>query len=282
MSNNKQHTLGIDIGGTNIDMGLMANGVLVQKTSFAVDAFTDRQELLTQLIDSIGSFELNEVRGIGIGVPGIINPESGFIFDLQNLPMWYKLPLGEILSKEFSLPVKLNNDASCFALGHAHYGLGKQSKNFVGLTLGTGLGMGIIINRSLYSGVFAGAGEIGMLPYNNGIVEEFAASTYFIRHFGQSAKDLHLQAQQGMDMALEAFNDYGVHLGNAIKIVMSMLAPELIILGGSIAHAFPYFRDSMQSTINGFEYTEQLEQTKILNSGSSEMGIMGAAALIAP
>ena len=83
-------------------------------------------------------------------------------------------------------------------------------------------------------------------------------------------------------MALEAFNDYGVHLGNAIKIVMSMLAPELIILGGSIAHAFPYFRDSMQSTINGFEYTEQLEQTKILNSGSSEMGIMGAAALIAP
>jgi len=196
--------------------------------------------------------------------------------------MWYKLPLGEILSKEFSLPVKLNNDASCFALGHAHYGLGKQSKNFVGLTLGTGLGMGIIINRSLYSGVLAGAGEIGMLPYNNGIVEEFAASAFFLRHFGQSAKELNIQAQQGMDMALEAFKDYGVHLGNAIKIVMSIIAPELIILGGSIAHAFPYFRDSMQSTINGFEYTEQLEQTKILNSGSSEMGIMGAAALIAP
>ena len=181
MSNKKQHTLGIDIGGTNIDIGLMAGGVLIQKNSFAADVFTDRQELLKQLIESIGSFELNKVRGIGVGVPGIIDPENGFIFDLQNLPMWYKLPLGEILSKEFSLPVKLENDASCFALGHAHYGLGQQSNNFVGLTLGTGLGMGIIINRTLYSGVLAGAGEIGMLPYNNGIVEEFAASAFFFK-----------------------------------------------------------------------------------------------------
>ena len=104
MSNKKQHTLGIDIGGTNIDIGLMAGGVLIQKNSFAVHVFTDRRELLKQLIESIGSFELNKVRGIGVGVPGIIDPENGFIFDLQNLPMWYKLPLGEILSKEFSLP----------------------------------------------------------------------------------------------------------------------------------------------------------------------------------
>ena len=84
MSNKKQHTLGIDIGGTNIDIGLMAGGVLIQKNSFAVDDFTDRQELLKQLIESIGSFELNKVRGIGVGVPGIIDPENGFIFDLQN------------------------------------------------------------------------------------------------------------------------------------------------------------------------------------------------------
>ncbi len=282
MSNKKQHTLGIDIGGTNIDIGLMAGGVLIQKNSFAVDVFTDRQELLKQLIESIGSFELNKVRGIGVGVPGIIDPENGFIFDLQNLPMWYKLPLGEILSKEFSLPVKLENDASCFALGHAHYGLGQQSNNFVGLTLGTGLGMGIIINRTLYSGVLAGAGEIGMLPYNNGIVEEFAASAFFLRYYGQSAKDLHTQAQQGMDMALEAFKEYGGHLGNAIKIVMSLLAPERIILGGAIAQAFPYFKESMQDTINEFDYAEQRERTKILYTSGPEMGIMGAAALIAP
>ena len=84
MSNKKQHTLGIDIGGTNIDIGLMAGGVLIQKNSFAVDVFTDRQELLKQLIESIGSFELNKVRGIGVGVPGIIDPENGFIFDFYD------------------------------------------------------------------------------------------------------------------------------------------------------------------------------------------------------
>ena len=83
-------------------------------------------------------------------------------------------------------------------------------------------------------------------------------------------------------MALEAFKEYGVHLGNAIKIVMSLLAPERIILGGSIAQAFPYFRESMQDTINEFEYAEQRERTKILYTSGPEMGIMGAAALIAP
>lgn len=282
MANYGFQTLGIDIGGTNIELGIVSNGQLVDKKSFEVDNFRDRQDLLDQLISIIGSFDLSKVQGIGMGVPGIIDPEKGFIHDLQNLPMWYELPLAEIIAKEFSIPVKLNNDAGCYALGHAHYGQGRLYKNFVALTLGTGLGMGIVINGKLYSGLLAGAGEIGMMPYKNGILEEYAASAFFYRHFGQSAKALYEQAQQGLDMGLEAFIDYGVHLGNALKMVMSMYAPEAIIIGGSIAKAYPYFWQSMKKTISDFEYKQQLEQTAVIAAQNPDMGIMGAAALIAP
>lgn len=279
---NSVKTLGIDIGGTNFDLGLVADGKLLEKRTFEVDNFMDRQDLLNELIKSISSFELKDVRGIGVGVPGIIDAEKGFIYDLQNLPMWYQLPLAEVLSKKFSMPVKLNNDAGCYALGHARYGQGRLYRNFVALTLGTGLGMGIIINGTLYSGLMAGAGEIGMLPYKNGIVEEYAASAFFLRHFGQSAKSLYDQAQQNSDMALEAFKDYGGHLGAAIKMVMSMYAPEAIILGGSIARSYPFFWGSMKKAISNFEYVQQLDQTIVMASQHEDMGIMGAAALIAP
>ncbi len=282
MTLNHLKTLGIDIGGTNIDLGLVAAGQLLEKKSFEVDNFKDRQELLDQLITTIGSFDLKGVRGIGLGVPGIIDPDKGFIHDLQNLPMWYKLPLAEILNKEFSLPVKLNNDAGCYALGHAHYGQGRLYKNFVALTLGTGLGLGIIINGTLYSGMMAGAGEIGMLPYEAGIVEDYAASAFFVRHYGQSAKALYDQARQNSEMAVEAFNHYGLHLGNAIKIVMSMYAPEAIIIGGSIAKAYPFFWQSMKKAISNFEYTQQLDNTVVVAAQHQDMGVMGAAALIAP
>ena len=282
MALNHLKTIGIDIGGTNIDLGLVARGQLLEKRSFEVDNFKDRQELLDELITNIGSFDLNNVQGIGLGVPGIIDPDKGFIYDLQNLPMWYELPLSEILTKEFSLPVKLNNDAGCYALGHAHYGQGRLYKNFLALTLGTGLGMGIIINGKLYSGLMAGAGEIGMMPYKDGIIEDYAASAFFARHYGQSAKALYDQAQQNMVMAVEAFNHYGIHLGNAIKMVMSMYAPEAIIIGGSIAKAYPFFWQSMKETINNFEYTQQLDHTVIVAAQHEHMGIMGAAALIAP
>lgn len=282
MTLNHLTTLGIDIGGTKIDLGLVAAGQLLEKKSFEVDNFKDRQELLDQLITTIGGFDLKGVRGIGLGVPGIIDPDKGFIYDLQNLPMWYKLPLAEILSKEFSLPVKLNNDAGCYALGHAHYGQGRLYKNFVALTLGTGLGMGIIINGTLYSGMMAGAGEIGMLPYEAGIVEDYAASAFFVRHYGQSAKALYDQARQNSEMAVEAFNHYGLHLGNAIKIVMSMYAPEAIIIGGSIAKAYPFFWQSMKKAISNFEYTQQLDNTVVVAAQHQDMGVMGAAALIAP
>lgn len=282
MTTGMKQTIGIDIGGTSIDLGLVAGGQLLHKSTFEVDNFIGREELLNQLISVLSSFDLQNVRGIGIGVPGIIDPERGFIYDLPNLPLWFELPLADILSKEFSLPVKLNNDAGCYALGHAYYGQGRLYKNFVALTLGTGLGMGIVINGKLYSGLMAGAGEIGMLPYKNGIIEEYAASAYFPRHYGQSAKQLYDQAQQNSAMAIEAFADYGVHLGNAIKMVMSMIAPEAIILGGSIARAYPFFWQSMKKTISDFEYTRQLKKTEIYAAQHQDMGIMGAAALIAP
>ena len=108
-----------------------------------------------------------------------MDPDRGFVLDLQNIPLWFELPLADLLKREFQRPIKLNNDANCFALGHAQFDAGKKWQNFAALTLGTGLGMGMIINGGLYSGLISGAGEIGMVPYRDGIVEDYCESVFY-------------------------------------------------------------------------------------------------------
>ena len=147
------------------------------------------------------------------------------------------------------------------------------------MTLGTGLGMGIIINGRLYSGVLCGAGEIGMLPYMDGIVEHYAGSFFFVRKYQQSAKAIYELAQRRQPQALEAFREFGTHLGNAIKTILFMYAPEAIILGGSISNAYPFFQDGMEATLASFTFPRQLEKLTIACSHEPNLPILGAAAL---
>ena len=271
--------LGIDIGGTKIDLGLVSDGQVIQKHNFKIGDLNERKSLLDGLVSAIKSFDVSEIQAIGIGVPGIVDPGRGFVLDLQNIPLWFELPLADLLEKEFQRPIKLNNDANCFALGHAHFDVGKKWRNFAALTLGTGLGMGMIINGELYSGLMSGAGEIGMVPYRDGIVEDYAASQFFVRQFGMSAEKLHQMALDGDPMAFDAFSQYGNELGNALKIVMSMMAPEGIVLGGSIAKAHEFFWSSMIMSLEHFEYRAQLNQTSVVTSEHSDIALLGAAAL---
>ena len=120
------------------------------------------------------------------------------------------------------------------------------------------------------------------MPYKKGTVEEYAAIAFFKINYGQSAKHLHVEAKQERTMSVDAFEDYGNHLGNAIKMVMSLMSREAIILGGSIARAYPFFWKSMKATIADFEYAQQRDQTTIIASQHEDMGIIGAAALIGP
>lgn len=274
-----QEVIGIDLGGTNFKMGRVKNGQILQEVQCAVNATMGEDQLLEILYQHIDAIITSETKAIGLGVPGIVDPEAGIIYDIQNLPAWKEVPLRRLLEARYTISVYLNNDANCFALGEKMYGEGKLYQNFIGLSIGTGIGMGVIINDELYNGVVCGAGEIAMIPYKDSIIESYASSFFFTEHYQKSGKEMFEMAKRGEPTAILAFEEFGVHLGEAVKIILYMLAPEAIILGGSISNAYPFFKESLESSIATFSYPKQLEHFKITVSNRANLPILGAAAL---
>lgn len=279
MKKGTKTVLGVDIGGTKIKAGRVIGNDVVQTSFSEVVKDDSLKTSLLKLFGTISEVMTDEVEAIGVGVPAVVDPDSGVVYDVQNIPSWKKVSLKDLLQKQFNVPVYLNNDANCFALGEKHFGKAKAYKNCVALSLGTGLGMGIVIDGKLYNGVLCGAGEVGMLPYKNGILEEYTGSFFFEKEYGESAKVLYQKAQENNATALSAFRQYGVYLGDAIKAILYLFAPEVIILGGSISNAYPFFKTSLQEALGSFAYQKQLENFKIETSDLVDSPILGAAAL---
>ena len=271
--------IGIDIGGTTINLGVIQNNRVTKTDAVLVRKDATKGETLQSLYQLIRENLTNRVVGIGVGVPAVVDPVSGIVYDVQNINDWDEVALKMLLELEFSLPVYINNDANCFALGEFMYGENNQSKQFVGLSLGTGLGMGIIIDNMLYNGVLCGAGEIGMLAYKDSIVEHYTGSFFFTKYYNVSAKDLAALAEKGDEKALKAFYDYGIHLAEAIKSILYMLAPDKIVLGGSISQAYPLFKESMLEGLKSFAYQKQIENLIIDVSKTKGSALLGAASL---
>jgi len=271
--------LGIDIGGTYLKIGRVENGIIVKQTSNKVDSKATKEETLFSLFEAIDSIINSDVTAIGIGVPAVVDPVTGIVYDVQNIPSWKEVALKEIVEQRYSLPVYLNNDANCFALGEKIFGKGKDYENFIGLSIGTGIGMGIIINNNLYNGVLCGAGEVGMLPYKDGIMEEYSSSFFFSKNYHQSAEELSLSAAEGNEEAIQAYVEFGLHLGECIKSILYMYAPEAIILGGSISKSFSLFKESMELSLKSFAYQKQIEDLNIETSNHEGIAILGAASL---
>jgi glucokinase len=274
-----QEVIGIDLGGTNFKMGRVKNGEILQEVQRAVHATMAEDELLDILFQLIDAIITSETKAIGIGVPGIVDPETGVIYDIQNLPAWKEVPLRSLLEARYAVSVYLNNDANCFALGEKMYGDGQSYQNFIGLSIGTGIGMGVIIKNEIYSGVVCGAGEIAMVPYKDSIIENYASSFFFSDRYQKSGKALSELAKKGDPTAILAFEEFGVHFGEAVKIILYLFAPEAIILGGSISKAYPFFKDTMESALATFAYPKQLEHLEIIVSHRANLPILGAAAL---
>jgi len=271
--------IGVDIGGTNIKAGRVSRGSVLQKSLIPVKRKDPEQVVIEKLFNAIDKVFSSEVEAIGIGVPGVVAPITGIVYDVQNIPSWVEISLKRLVNEHYNVPVFINNDANCFALGEKHFGNAKQFSNCIAISIGTGLGMGVLIEDKLYNGVMCAAGEIGMLPYLNGIVEDYTGSFFFETHFGQSAKTIFEKAIKNDSQALEAFKAYGSHLGEAFKMILYMYAPEAIILGGSISKAFPFFEKSLNDSLGSFAYQKQIEHLKIIKSKMIDAPILGAAAL---
>lgn len=271
--------IGVDMGGTKIHTSLILGKEIISECILDTPAKESEKVVLDRLIKAIEQVYQPGCEGIGIGVPSVVDWKEGIVYDVVAIPSWKEVHVKKILEDHFKIPVYVNNDSNCFALGENFFGKGIDSANFVGVTIGTGLGSGIIIENKLYQGVNTGAGEIGSISYKDGIIEQYCASEFFISR-GLDGEELYLKAKKGDPEALEIFKDYGKNLSEVVKIVLYAYDPETIILGGSISNAYEFFIDAVWQGLQDFMFPVELKKLKIEKSELKNSAVLGAAALV--
>jgi glucokinase len=271
--------IGIDLGATNIRGAVVSEGKASKIQARRINTGGTEKQVLGDVFSIVDRLIDRDVEAIGIGVPSVVDAELGIVYDVQHIPSWKEVPLKRLMQERYDIPVYVNNDANCFALGEHYFGKGRGIDNLVGLTIGTGLGAGIIINNTLYAGPNCGAGEFGMVDYLNRNYEFYCSGSFFQNVYGLNGEDVFKNAKEGDARALKLYEELGMHLGNVIKLIMYTYDPELIILGGSVPLAYKYFEKTMWERIKTFAYRKSIERLQIKTSALENSGILGAAVL---
>ncbi len=271
--------IGIDLGATNVRAGLVNENSIVKMASSRIRSSGTVDEVMEDIFSVADQLVDDSIAAIGIGVPGVVDIEQGIVYDVQYIPSWKEVQLKKVMEERYNRPVFVNNDANCFALGEYHFGKGKCSDNMIGLTIGTGLGAGIIINKHLFAGPNCGAGEFGMVAYLEHVYEYYCSGQFFGNLYQLDGEQVFQQAKAGDARALELYAEMGTHLGNAIKVIMYTYDPSHIIFGGSVRFAYPHFQETMWQRINTFAFTQSIKRLKIELSELENSGILGAASL---
>ncbi|MHB8339183.1 MAG: ROK family protein [Ignavibacteriaceae bacterium] len=315
MSKQEKYAIGVDLGGTNVKVGIVSqNGKIIKKVSVETKAQGGPEKVIQQIKKSIDEvLNKNELRihGIGIGSPGTVSTKKGTVEDPPNLPGWGKVNLGKIIQKEFKIDVKVENDANAAAIGEMIFGAGKSYESFVMVTLGTGVGGGIIYNRKLFRGEFGAAGEIGHISIDIngpqckcgsfGCVETYLGNSYIVKRVqtelenNQSSKiwqlinnDLNLLTPIIIQAALEQGDEYakgvvqslGKYLGTALASVGNCLDNGTFIIGGGVGGFGTPLFNSVKETISARVLKPLRKRIKVLPAKlKNDAGIKGASAL---
>jgi glucokinase len=275
-----QSIIGIDVGGTKIRVGKVVDGNVVVEVNIPTLAHRSENEIIGDIIKAIKQIIDNEVIGVGIGVPGLLDAENGIVYDVTNIPSWKEAHVKEQIEAAVNTKVYMTNDANCFVLGEKVYGLGASYANLVGITLGTGVGAGIMANNQLCTGVLSVAGEVGSIPYLNSNFEDYCSGKFFPKFYGISGRDAHCRAMSGDIAAQKMFDEYGEHIANLISIILYSVGPEMIVLGGSGAQSFELFEPSLRATLNKFPFKRIIDRLIIKVSSLENTAVLGAAALV--
>ena len=172
--------IGVDLGGTNVRVGLVAGGRIVRMISEPCRADGSEAEVLDHIASLVDRLITPDVECIGIGVPSVVDAERGIVYDVVGIPSWREVHLKERFEKRFGVPVSVNNDCNCFALGVCRFGEAHGYRDVVCIALGTGVGAGVVIGGKLYCGRNTGAGEIGGIPYLDRDYEYYCSSRFFV------------------------------------------------------------------------------------------------------
>lgn len=244
--------IAVDIGGSTVRAALIRGRIIRSATRELRGSSADG--VFEEICAAIRAVRA-PVHGIGIGAPGPLDQRTGTLLAPPNLP-FRNFPLAARLRKEFHVPVRLENDANCFALGEALFRKGKGHRSVIGIILGTGVGGGIVLDGRLYAGR-GNAGEFGHMPVSRqgrcgcgkrGCLELHASGRAVVRYArrrglrAESAREVSVLAAGGNRKAHEAFAEMGRWLGLGLAQVVHALDPDIIVLGGGVSKSWPLFR----------------------------------------
>jgi glucokinase len=271
--------IGVDIGGTSIVAARFSESELLERAEVPTGADRPAEEIMESLYKAIEGVLTDEVVGIGIGMPGFMNVETGEILQINNIPSFKGFAIKPRVEKRFNLPTFQNNDANCFALGETYYGAGKKYTNLVGVTLGTGLGGGIILNRKIHTGLMGGAGELGCVPFHGGISEDICSAALFKNKYKTTGTELYKKAKTGDQESLAVFNELAHNIGELLRIVMYVLAPEAFVIGGSVANSWDLLEKPLREEVDKFMVPMISSKVDLVPAQLDNAGLYGAAAL---
>jgi glucokinase len=280
MTDQDRTVIGIDLGGTKVAAGrVRSDGTLEALAARRVPADDSVDAVLEVIFDAVDEVATTAVEAIGCGVPSVVDIEDGIVRSVSNIPSWRAVALSTRLEERFGVPATIDNDANLFALGEYTSGAGREARHLVGITLGTGLGSGVIIDGRVVRGANCGAGELGKTDRRGMRLEDWCAGPYFEREWGETADELHRRAAEGDADAIRAFEAYGEQLSTAIARALYLFDPEIIVLGGSISRAFDLFEPTMRSGLTGFAFPHIVERVRIVPSELEHAAVLGAAVL---
>jgi glucokinase len=271
--------IGVDLGGTKVSVGAVAEGAVDRVVRREVPAQEAAEVVLEEIMDAIDEVFDPSAVGIGCGVPSVVDVERGIVFDVENIPSWKEMHLKAALEDRFNVPASINNDANAFVVGEFVFGKGRGFQNIVGMTLGTGLGTGVIVAGRLFSGGNCGVGEIGMMDHKGLTLEEHCSGPFFSREFGVGGDVIFRRAREGDADALAAYHRYGRELSEAVMIALYAYDPDALIFGGSISAAFDLFEAGLREGLDRFAYPRVVERLVIDRSKLDNAAVLGAAAL---
>lgn len=300
----KKYAIGIDLGGTNLRIALVSEeGEILKKVKAS-----SSENVAESLLRSIDEIFVEGVLGIGCGVAGLIDREKGFVIESPNLPAIEGVGIVEKISEKFGVPVHIENDANVAALGEKWMGEGKAFNDFVLLTLGTGIGGGIIYNDLLMN-IAAEIGHTSIIAGgekcscgNSGCLELYASARAMLAYaiaslesgsesalrecckgniYKLTSEDIYKTALDGDNLAREVLREAGRYLGIGISNMINIFSPEAIILAGGLIGAWNIYVQEAIKEASKRTFKRLFEKVKILPSSLGDnAGILGSSCLV--
>ncbi len=299
-----RRTLAADIGGTNIRAAIIDDTGFVHKEKCISAHLSDKniteQDVIQILTDFFNNFLKNKpkITAVGIGFPGFFIGNSGVLASSPNLPNLKNFKLANMLSDSIKLPVIAQNDALCAAMGEFHFGAAKGQKNLLHITLGTGVGGGLILNHAPYTGEGGMAMEFGHLRVDQsssarlcgcggrGCIETYASASAVASHYFKlssiqlNSKEVYEKAMQGEYHAMNVLEDAGHKLGIAIAQAVTLLDIHTVTISGGLIGAWSFLHPAIMSSLNNQLILPMQNKIQVLPSIlNDQAGLLGAAAL---